>query len=84
MVSGKLQHTFFAPRIAILFASPGVISDSWIIAGIWQCFAARTTGTDTNPPLEKTTSGLSLRRMEIACPYPFNTLKGSEKFFQSK
>ena len=26
--SGKLQHTFLAPLIAIRFASPGVISDS--------------------------------------------------------
>ena len=35
----------------------GESADSWIIAGILQCFAARTTGTDTKPPLENTTSG---------------------------
>ena len=57
IVSGKLQHTFVALGIASLFARPGVMSDSWIIAGILQCFAARTTGTDTKPPLENTTSG---------------------------
>ena len=57
IVSGKLQHTFVALGMASLFARPGVMSDSWIIAGILQCFAARTTGTDTKPPLENTTSG---------------------------
>ena len=59
MVSGKLQQTFLAPFMAILLASPGVISDSWMMAGTWQCFAASTTGTETKPPLENTTSGLS-------------------------
>ena len=33
-VSGKLQQTFAAEGIQILFASPGVISDSWIMVGI--------------------------------------------------
>ena len=33
-VSGKLQQTFAADGIQILLASPGVISDSWIITGI--------------------------------------------------
>ena len=60
MVSGKLQHTFVAAEREILFTSPGVISDSWIITGIWRCLAARTTGTATKPPLEKTTSGFQL------------------------
>ena len=33
-VSGKLQHTLQACGIASLLARPGVISDSWMIAGI--------------------------------------------------
>ena len=56
-VSGKLQQTLAADGMQILLASPGVMSDSWMMVGILKCFAARTTGTDTNPPLEKTTSG---------------------------
>ena len=44
--------------MAILFARPGVISDSWIITGIFLRPAASTTGTDTNPPFENTISGL--------------------------
>jgi len=34
MVSGKLQQTLAAEGMQILFASPGVISDSWIMVGI--------------------------------------------------
>ena len=58
-VSGKLQHTFVAFGIAMRLASPGVRSDSWMIAGIWQRLAASTTGTETKPPFEKTTSGFN-------------------------
>ena len=58
MVSGKFVHTLDAQGIQSLFASPGVISDSWMTQGIPLDFAAITTGTDTKPPLEKTTSGL--------------------------
>ena len=58
IVSGKFVQTRFAQGIQILFASPGVISDSWITQGIFLDLAASTTGTDTKPPLEKTTSGL--------------------------
>ncbi len=50
---------FVADGIASLFARPGVMSDSWIITGILRCFAANTTGTETNPPLEKTISGFN-------------------------
>ena len=57
-VSGKLQHTFLATGMHILLARPGVMSDSWIMQGMPRVAAARTTGTDTKPPLEKTTSGL--------------------------
>ena len=64
-VSGKLQHTLVALGIASLLAKPGVISDSCIIAGTLQYFAARITGTETNPPLENTTSGLSFFRQRI-------------------
>ena len=34
-VSGKLQHTHFADGMQSLFARPGVISDSWMIVGMW-------------------------------------------------
>ena len=49
------------------YITPGawVMSDSWIIAGILQCFAARTTGTDTKPPLENTTSGFIFFNRQI-------------------
>ena len=58
-VSGKLQQTFAADGIHSLFARPGVISDSWMSAGTLHALAARTTGTETKPPLEKTTFGFS-------------------------
>ena len=58
-VSGKLQHTLVANGMESLFASPGVISDSWIKVGIFRRPAAITTGTVTKPPLEKTTSGFN-------------------------
>ena len=70
--------------MASLFASPGVRSDSCIMAGTLQCFAAKTTGTETKPPLEKTTSGFIFFKSRIDCAYPFNTLNGSEKFLGSK
>ena len=37
------------------------MSDSWMTIGTPLSLAPYTTGTDTNPPLEKTTLGLSLR-----------------------
>ena len=83
-VSGKLQHTFAAEGIHSLFARPGVMSDSWMIAGILHLFAAITTGTVTNPPLEKTTSGFKCFNSFLASLKPFNTRKGSVKFFRSK
>lgn len=55
----KLQQTFAADGIHSLFARPGVISDSWMSAGTLHALAARTTGTETKPPLEKTTFGFS-------------------------
>ena len=56
-VSGKLQHTFFATGMQSLFARPGVRSDSCMMQGIFNDEAALTTGTDTKPPFENTTSG---------------------------
>lgn len=58
-VSGKLQQILVAEERHNLFASPGVISDSWMMAGILRFFAARTTGTVTKPPFENTTSGFN-------------------------
>ena len=81
-VSGKLQHIFVAPRIAILLARPGVISDSCIITGICLWLAARTTGTDTNPPFEKTISGLIFLINFLDWKYPAITRNGSVRFFQ--
>ena len=82
-VSGKFVHTLTAHGIHILFASPGVISDSCMIHGIFLDFAATTTGTDTNPPFENTTSGLIFLRSFLACANPFNTLNGSLIFLRS-
>ena len=63
-----------------LFASPGDMSDSWMIVGILQVFAANTTGTVTKPPLEKTTSGFSLLSILRDSPKPLSTLNGSVRF----
>ena len=83
-VSGKLQQTFFATGMQSLLASPGVMSDSWMIQGIPKDAAARTTGTLTKPPLEKSTSGLISFRYFLASRIPLMTRNGSEKFFGSK
>ena len=51
-----------------LLARPGVMSDSWITQGIFKEEAALTTGTVTNPPLEKTISGQISFRIFLASP----------------
>ena len=84
IVSGKLQQTLVATGIHSLLASPGVISDSWMMQGIFKDAAALTTGTLTNPPFENTIFGFNFRRSETACVNPLTTLKGSEKFLTSK
>ena len=71
-VSGKLQQTLRATGIHRLFASPGVISDSCIIQGIFSIAAARTTGTLTNPPLLKTISGFNVFRIFLASTKPLS------------
>ncbi len=43
-----------------------------------------TTGTDTYPPLLKSTSGFTVRMIRRDWKYPFTTRKGSVKFFQEK
>ena len=53
-----MSYKFLANLSAILFASPGVKSDSWMIVGIFSERAAMTTGTLTNPPFENNKSGL--------------------------
>ena len=53
VVSSKDVNILVANRFEILFASPGVISLSWIKIGIFNVFAAIITGTDTKPPFEK-------------------------------
>ena len=83
-VSGKLQHIFAADGIAILLARPGVISDSWMITGTLHFFPASTTGTDTNPPFEKMTSGFKFLISLRASPKPLITRKGSVKFCKLK
>ena len=67
-----------------LLASPGVISDSWITQGIFKDAAARTTGTDTKPPFEKTMSGWICFKSLRASEQPLITRNGSVKFFRSK
>ncbi|MPN40346.1 hypothetical protein SDC9_187882 [bioreactor metagenome] len=78
-VSGKVVHTFLANGEAILFASPGVMSDSWIITGMPLSFAPRTTGTATKPPLENTKSGFIFLMIFDASLIPLATLKTSLK-----
>src|SRR5699024_6918587 len=79
-VSGKVERTLFAKRIAILSASPGVKSDSWMIAGTPRRLGTRTTGTDTNPSLENSTTDLHLPMMRQASNVTFNPLNGSLRF----
>ena len=47
-VSGKLQQILWQPESQAYWPSPGVISDSWMMTGMCSCFAACTTGTETN------------------------------------
>ena len=82
-VSGKFVQTLTAHGMQILFASPGVISDSCIIHGILRDLAATTTGTDTKPPFENTTSGLIFLSRCLACASPLSTLNGSLRFLRS-
>ena len=83
-LSLKVTHNLSQKGDANLFASPGVISDSCATTGIFFIDAAITTGTVTNPPFENITSGFSFDKILIASQTPFNTLKGSVKFFISK
>ena len=52
--------------------------------GILSLPAAKTTGTVTKPPFEKTISGFNSFRSFWASKQPFSTRKGSEKFFREK
>ena len=72
--------TTLAEGIAILFARPGVMSDSWIITGMWFFFAPSTTGTATKPPLENTKSGFNFFNRRFASLMPFSTLNTSLRF----
>ena len=83
-VSGKLQHTFAADGMVSLLARPGVKSDSWQMTGICLRPAAITTGTDTKPPLENTTSGFNSFISFFASLKPLITRNGSEKLRRSK
>ncbi|CKI63764.1 Uncharacterised protein [Streptococcus pneumoniae] len=51
------MHSFVAKGNAILLASPNVLSGSRIIIGTRFNHAPIATGTETNPPAEKITSG---------------------------
>ena len=51
--SSNVTNIFEAKRSAILFASPGVISDSCNKTGTLFNHPPITTGTDTKPPFEK-------------------------------
>ena len=46
-VSGKFAQIFFAKGKASLLASPGVISDSWMMTGTLLSHPVATTGTVT-------------------------------------
>ena len=61
-----------------LLASPGVISDSWIIQGIFRDAAALTTGTETKPPLENTTSGFIFFSILTGSPIRAELAKGNK------
>ena len=70
------------PECTACWPRPGVISDSWMIAGILRRFAAITTGTVTKPPLEKTISGFSCFSSLLASEKPFSTRKRVGKVFR--
>src|SRR5690606_27827836 len=84
IVSLKTVKIWEANGSEILFAKPGVTSDSWTTTGILANFAAITTGTETKPPLEKMTVGLIFLIIEKACVIPAITLNGSVKFCTEK
>ena len=67
MVSVKLQQMWSAFFIESLFASPGVMSASWITTGMPSDAAANTTGTATKPPFENTIDGPICFRSFFAC-----------------
>ena len=83
-IPALIHESDMTPGLANILARPGVMSDSWINAGIFKRLAAITTGTVTKPPLEKTTSGFSSFRIFLAWLNPFSTRNGSEKFLRSK
>ena len=68
----------------ILFASPGVRSDSCKTTGILSNLAAIQTGTLTNPPFENTKFGFSFFNTNKESTIPFSTLNGSIKFSHEK
>ena len=82
--SGKVVHTARHSGVDRRLASPGVMSDSCTITGTRCSQAPYTTGTETKPPLENTTSGLSRPIRPAAFTLPASTRKGSVKFFTSK
>ena len=83
-LAGQCQQTFVAEGMEILLARPGVISDSWIMTGTCCPLPARTTGTETKPPLENITSGSRILISLRASPIPLITRNGSVKFWTLK
>ena len=65
-LSLNVTHNLSQNGDANLLASPGVISDSCAITGIFFIEAAITTGTVTNPPFENITSGFSFDNIFLA------------------
>ncbi len=83
IVSGKLQHTFVAFGIAMRLASPGVRSDSWMIAGNGSGLLQAQPARRQSLPLRKQHPALTFQKTD-GLMIAFKTLNGSEKFFRIK
>ena len=81
-VFSKATHITSQYLRMILFASPILKSDSWLITGILSICAAITTGTATYPPLEKTISGLIFFNIFFASMIEKRSLNGIKIFFK--
>ena len=69
-VEAKLTQSVRANFTASRLANPGVESLSCMSAGTRHSQAATTTGSDTKPPLEKTTAGRRLPINTTLCNSP--------------
>ena len=76
-----MVKTFSQNLADTLLARPNVKSLSCIMIGIFFFLHAKTTGSETYPPFENTTSGLMSFNIFSASFIPFASLIGIRVFF---